>query len=144
MGGAIALRYMNCFHGFEVCKLILLSAAAPCFARRPGFPYGKPVQEVNDLINLARQTDRSYAKTSADSFLHVRTRIQSLTGSKTSPYLHPESEQSNAVSRCATRTAEKISSMSMFPPTLFTVIKMWSFLRSLPKYSTRVSAVQNS
>lgn len=57
MGGAIALRYMNCFHGFEVCKLILLSAAAPCFARRPGFPYGKPVQEVNDLINLA-ETDR--------------------------------------------------------------------------------------
>lgn len=57
MGGAISLRYMNCFNGFEVSKLILLSAAAPCFTRRPGFPYGKPVQEVNDLINLA-ETDR--------------------------------------------------------------------------------------
>lgn len=57
MGGAIALRYMNCCNGFGVCKLILLSAAAPCFAQHPGFPYGKPVQEVNDLIALA-ETDR--------------------------------------------------------------------------------------
>ena len=57
MGGAIALRYMNQYNGFGVCKLILLSAAAPCFAQRPGFPYGKPVEEVNDLINLAK-TDR--------------------------------------------------------------------------------------
>ena len=57
MGGAIALRYMNCYRGFGVCKLILLSAAAPCFAQRPNFPYGKPEQEVNDLISLAR-TDR--------------------------------------------------------------------------------------
>ena len=57
MGGAIALRYMNCYNGAGVCKLILLSAAAPCFAQRPDFPYGKTVQEVNDLINLA-ETDR--------------------------------------------------------------------------------------
>ena len=54
MGGAIALRYMNCYNGFGVCRLILLSAAAPCFTQ---FPYGKTVQEVNDLINLAK-TDR--------------------------------------------------------------------------------------
>lgn len=53
MGGAIALRYMNRYGGFGVCKLILLSAAAPCFTQRPGFPYGKTVQEVDDLINLA-------------------------------------------------------------------------------------------
>lgn len=45
------------YNGFGVCKLILLSAAAPCFTKRPGFPYGKTVQEVNDLISLA-QTDR--------------------------------------------------------------------------------------
>ena len=57
MGGAIALRYMNRHNGFGVCKLILLSAAAPCFASRPGCPYGKPLQEVNSLINLAG-TDR--------------------------------------------------------------------------------------
>lgn len=57
MGGAVALRYMNHFKGAGVCKLILLSAAAPCFARRFDFPYGKPVQEVNALISLA-ETDR--------------------------------------------------------------------------------------
>ena len=57
MGGAIALRYMERYNGAGVCKLILLSAAAPCFAQRPDFPYGKPVKEVNDLISLA-QTDR--------------------------------------------------------------------------------------
>lgn len=57
MGGAIALRYMRRYHGFGVCKLILLSAAAPRFSQYPGFPYGKPVQEVNDLITLAK-TDR--------------------------------------------------------------------------------------
>lgn len=57
MGGAIALRYMNRYKGFGVRKLILLSAAAPCFTQRPDFPYGKTVQEVNDLINLA-ETDR--------------------------------------------------------------------------------------
>ena len=57
MGGSIALRYMNRYNGMGVCRLILLSAAAPCFTRRPGFPYGKTVQEVDALINLA-ETDR--------------------------------------------------------------------------------------
>ncbi len=57
MGGAIALRYMNCYHGAGVCKLILLSAAAPCFAQHPGFPYGKTLEEANNLISLA-ETDR--------------------------------------------------------------------------------------
>ena len=57
MGGAIALRYMRRFKGTGVCKLILLSAAAPCFARRFDFPYGKPLHEVNALITLA-ETDR--------------------------------------------------------------------------------------
>lgn len=57
MGGAIALRYLNRYNGFGVCKLILLSAAAPCFVQHPGFPYGQTMEEVNDLINLA-ETDR--------------------------------------------------------------------------------------
>lgn len=57
MGGAIALRYMNCYNGYGVCRLILLSAAAPCFAKKPNFPRGKPLQEVNGLIELA-ETDR--------------------------------------------------------------------------------------
>ncbi len=57
MGGAIALRYMNNYHGFGVRKLILLAAAAPCFTQRPDFPYGVPMQDAENLITLA-QTDR--------------------------------------------------------------------------------------
>lgn len=57
MGGAIALKYMNCYSGFGVSRLILLSAAAPSFTQHPDFPYGKSLQEVNELINLA-ETDR--------------------------------------------------------------------------------------
>lgn len=57
MGGAIVLRYMRLFRGYNVKKLILLAAAAPCWTQRSDFPYGLPVNEVNDLIHLAR-TDR--------------------------------------------------------------------------------------
>lgn len=32
-----------------MCKLILLSAAAPCFAQHPGCPYGKPLFPVSSL-----------------------------------------------------------------------------------------------
>ena len=40
MGGAIALRYMNVYQGYGVKQLILLSAAAPSWTQRPGFPFG--------------------------------------------------------------------------------------------------------
>lgn len=54
MGGAIALRYMSRYNSFGVCRLILISAAAPCFAQKTDFPYGKTIQEVNNLIDLAK------------------------------------------------------------------------------------------
>jgi non-heme chloroperoxidase len=57
MGGAIALRYMRRFRGFGVKKLILLSAAAPSWRRRPDFPYGLSRKTVDDLLFLAA-TDR--------------------------------------------------------------------------------------
>lgn len=57
MGGAIVLRYMNKFRGYGVEKLILLSAAAPCWTQRPGFPYGMTKKSVDQLLLLA-QTDR--------------------------------------------------------------------------------------
>lgn len=58
MGGAIALRYMKNFGGYGVRKLILLSAAAPCWTRRPGFPGGHTKEYVNGLISDIR-TDRA-------------------------------------------------------------------------------------
>lgn len=57
MGGAISLRYMRLFQGHGVKKLILLSAAAPCFTKRPGYPYGMSREAVNQLIYLG-STDR--------------------------------------------------------------------------------------
>lgn len=57
MGGAVALRYMRLYQGYGVRKLLLLSAAAPCWVRRPGFPYGISRQRVDELIALCR-TDR--------------------------------------------------------------------------------------
>lgn len=57
MGGAVALRYMRLYQGYGVRKLLLLSAAAPCWVQRPGFPYGIPRQRADELIALCR-TDR--------------------------------------------------------------------------------------
>lgn len=53
MGGAIALRYMRLFRGEGVKRLILLSAAAPSWTRRPGFPYGLTRESVDNLIAQA-------------------------------------------------------------------------------------------
>lgn len=58
MGGAVALRYMRLFQGYEVKKLVLLAAAAPRFTRAPGFPYGMTKEDVNQLIQQA-ETDRA-------------------------------------------------------------------------------------
>lgn len=58
MGGAVVLRYMNLFKGQGVKRLILLSAAAPCWTQRPGFPFGLTKNYVDGLIQLA-STDRA-------------------------------------------------------------------------------------
>ncbi|MFC4775852.1 alpha/beta fold hydrolase [Paenibacillus sp. GCM10023252] len=50
MGGAIAIRYMARHRGHKVCQLILAAAAAPSFVQRPGYPYGMPVDQVDELI----------------------------------------------------------------------------------------------
>lgn len=49
-GGAIAIRYMSRHNGYGVCKLALFAAAAPSLIQRPYFPYGQPVEVVNDII----------------------------------------------------------------------------------------------
>lgn len=53
VGGAISIRYMARHGGHGVRKLGLVSAAAPVFTKRPDYPYGLPVESVNDLL---RQT----------------------------------------------------------------------------------------
>lgn len=51
IGGAIAIRYMARYAGHGVCKLALISAAAPRFSKSPNYPYGLPVEDINMLIN---------------------------------------------------------------------------------------------
>lgn len=51
MGGAIAIRYMSRYNGYQVNKLILSGAAAPSFTQRPDYPYGMPLEAVNALIS---------------------------------------------------------------------------------------------
>lgn len=55
MGGAIAIRYMARHKGYRVHKLVLASTAAPSFVRRPEFPYGQTVDQVNVLIDSLYQ-----------------------------------------------------------------------------------------
>lgn len=50
MGGAIALRYMNCYQGYGVYKLILIAAAAPSWTQREGYPYGIPREKADEFI----------------------------------------------------------------------------------------------
>lgn len=50
MGGAIVIRYMARHAGHKVSKLALLSAAAPSFTRREGYPCGMTKAQVDDII----------------------------------------------------------------------------------------------
>jgi pimeloyl-ACP methyl ester carboxylesterase len=58
MGGAIALHYAARHKSGRVTKLALFGAAAPSFTKRPGFPHGLEMTDVDDLINLCG-TDRA-------------------------------------------------------------------------------------
>ncbi len=53
MGGAIALRYMRLFQGWQVARLALVSAAAPSFTRSNDFPHGLSTSQVDALLDLA-------------------------------------------------------------------------------------------
>lgn len=62
MGGAISIRYMARHHGARIEKLVLAGAAAPCFTKRPDFPYGIEKSAVDDLIRLTYQDRPSMLK----------------------------------------------------------------------------------
>lgn len=55
MGGATSIRYMARHRGERVEKLVLAGAAAPCFTKRPDFPYGIEKSAVDDLVRLTYQ-----------------------------------------------------------------------------------------
>jgi len=53
LGGAVVIRYMARHRGRRIGKLALVDAAAPVFVQRPDYPFGIPVETVDDLL---RQT----------------------------------------------------------------------------------------
>ena len=62
MGGAVALRYMNRFQGYGVRRLILLSAASPCFVRSCECPFGLDREDVNEMIEEAASDRPSFVR----------------------------------------------------------------------------------
>lgn len=58
MGGAIALRYMRLFQGYEVRRLLLFAAAAPKWTAGEDWPLGVPCKDAEKMIIQAR-TDRA-------------------------------------------------------------------------------------
>jgi pimeloyl-ACP methyl ester carboxylesterase len=50
MGGAIALHYLARHNNERVARLALFGAAAPCFTKKPGFPYGLESAAVEGFI----------------------------------------------------------------------------------------------
>lgn len=50
-GGAIAIRYIARHRAYGVSKLALFAAAAPSLVKRPGFPYGLPIEAVKQIID---------------------------------------------------------------------------------------------
>ncbi len=51
-GGATVIRFISKYKNEHVSKLALFGAAAPCEVRRDDFPYGLPMEILNNLIEL--------------------------------------------------------------------------------------------
>lgn len=68
MGGAISIRYVARHGGARIGKLVLAGAAAPCFTRRPDFPYGIEKSAVDNLISLTYQDRPSMLKAFSQIF----------------------------------------------------------------------------
>lgn len=82
MGGAIAAHYMARHQGHGVSKLALLSAAAPVFTQREGYPYGLTPDELNEQIIEPIFTDRAkLLDTFGGMFLRRSTASLSCNGS---------------------------------------------------------------
>lgn len=51
-GGATAIRFISKYNSEHISKLALFGAAAPCEVRKDDFPYGLPIEILNNLIEL--------------------------------------------------------------------------------------------
>jgi pimeloyl-ACP methyl ester carboxylesterase len=55
MGGAIVMHYIAKYFSELVSKVVLMSAAAPCFTKREDYPYGLEKSACDDLIIRSKQ-----------------------------------------------------------------------------------------
>lgn len=55
MGGAIVMRYIAKYFSELVSKVVFMGAAAPCFTRRDGYPYGLEKSDCDSLIAQSKQ-----------------------------------------------------------------------------------------
>lgn len=51
-GGATVIRFASKYNNEHISKLALFGAAAPCEVRKDNFPYGLPIEILNNLIEL--------------------------------------------------------------------------------------------
>ena len=51
-GGATVIRFASKYNNEHISKLALFGAAAPCEVRKDDFPYGLPMEVLNNLIEL--------------------------------------------------------------------------------------------
>jgi non-heme chloroperoxidase len=76
MGGAISIRYMARHNGARIRKLPLLGAAAPCFTKRPDFPYGIDKSAVDGLIQQTYIDRPSMLKNFSQLFFHSPDKLK--------------------------------------------------------------------
>ena len=55
MGGAIVMHYIAKYFSELVSKVVLMSAAAPCFTKREDYPYGLEKSACDNLIMQSKQ-----------------------------------------------------------------------------------------
>lgn len=72
VGGAIAARYMARHNQYGVSKLALASAAIPVFTKRPDYPYGLPISEVNKLVVQTYADRPKMLRDFGDIFFHSK------------------------------------------------------------------------
>ena len=51
-GGATVIRFTSKYKNEHISKLALFGAAAPCEVRKDDFPYGLPIEILNNLVEL--------------------------------------------------------------------------------------------
>ncbi|MCI3918705.1 alpha/beta hydrolase [Paenibacillus sp. TRM 82003] len=70
IGGAVSIRYMARHRGKRIERLALIDAAAPVFTARPDYPYGLPVEQVNDMLSTIYQNRPKMLRRLAGDFFN--------------------------------------------------------------------------